>query len=214
MFALPVVDGPVGEQTVPTSLFGCWRRNWIQFGAAGPERDVTVIWLQTASGMGDLRLAPGQPMIESDSSCGITVVEATEPFATADWLDGDTGFAQQSVSNFPEKGLLDWDGPNLMREMAPSGAYVEEWERLPDSSGPVTHLHATDAPTVTNLYVAGTHFFLAVKAADGDAVHEFSYGTLVATEEVPVVELSTVPARIGQPLAPSHDWSIVSHRGG
>ncbi len=71
-----------GVQTVPDALIGCWRRNWIRFGDAGAAEDcatedratedratedtatedrVDVIWLQTASGMGDVRIDPTRP---------------------------------------------------------------------------------------------------------------------------------------------------------
>lgn len=187
--------------------------------AGAPKRDdsVTVIWLQTASGMGDLRLDPKQQPHQSDSSCGITVVETTQredgtPLVTADWLDGETGFAQQPVSNFPEKGLLTWDSPTLMHEVAPSGAYVEEWEMLAGSTGEVLHQIAADAPTLTNLYVAGSHYFLAVQAHEGEQLHEFSYGVRTADQDHIEVQLSTLAARVGAPMNLDYDWTTVSRR--
>jgi len=178
----------VGEQTVPDALIGCWRRNWIRFGDAGPhETDVAVVWLQTASGMGDLRIDPKQALTDTD------------------WLDGATGFSQQATPSFPEKGWLDWRSDTLVYEIAPSGAYVEEWERLPGSGPLVEHYVALDTPTVTNLYVAGDHHFLAVARPPGEQIHEFSYGRSPSK-----IALSTLPGRVGEPMRLDHDWSLVS----
>lgn len=222
----------LGEQTVPDALMGCWRREWIRFRGdnqiaadGSPDRSVTVIWLQTASGMGDLRLDPQQRPEETNSSCGITLVETTpgedgSPMVTADWLDGPTGFAQQRVSNFPEKGWLTWDSPTVMREAAPSGAYIEEWVKLAGSSGEIVHLNAPDAPTLTNLYIAGSHYFLAVQATPDEQLHQFSYGVrapdaagvdALAAAHIQI-ELSTIDTLVGTALRLDYDWTTVSHR--
>ena len=206
---------PTGEQTVPDRLFGCWRRNWIRFGDDGAkDSSVQVRWLQTASGMGDLRIDPQQTQAESDSSCGITIVDQeAEPHMTAGWLDGPTGFAQQAVSNFPEKGWLVWDTPSVMRELAPSGAYVEEWERLPDSVGPVAHFIAPDAPTTTNLYVAGQQVFLAVRSPIAGGLHQFSCATQAVAADTLTVELSSSPTAVGKPLELNNTaWQLISYR--
>ena len=213
---------PCGEQTVPDALLGCWRRNWIRFGDDGAEdTSVTVVWLQTASGMGDVRIDPTQQPHESDSSCGITVVdETTKPYMTADWLDGTTGFTQQPTSNFPEKGWLDWRRPTLLYELAPSGAYVEEWERLDDSTDLLAHLVAHDAATTTNLYIAGRHLFLAQRRGAGGTVDEYSYGRVGDPNDngddrynnPATIELSTIAEHTGLPMNLAYDWSVVSLR--
>ena len=205
---------PVGDQTVPDALLGCWRRNWIRFGDDGDlQRDVTVIWLQTASGMGDLRIDPARTPEQYDSSCGLTFVdETTHPYMTADWVDGETGFAQQAVPSFPEKGWLSWQSDSVMLELAPSGAYVEEWERLDGSAGVVAHYADPSAATQTNLYVAGQHFFLAVARAAGELVHEFTYGIQLPGEAQATAALSTRPSRVGQALPTGDDLQLVSRR--
>jgi len=203
---------PTGVHTVPAELLGCWRRNWIQFGPDGElENQVHVIWLQTASGMGDVRIDPAQAPHETDSSCGITVVdESTTPYVTADWHDGPLGFSQQPVSSFPEKGWLTWDSPSIMRELAPSGVYVEEWERLAGSDGPTAHLVSPDASTTTNLYVAGRYALLCVKSAEQDGIHEFSWAARSRGDDRLVIELSTLPDRVGTALDTDRRWSVES----
>ena len=204
---------PTGVHTVPAELLGCWQRNWIQFGPDGElENQVHVVWLQTASGMADVRVDPTQAPHETDSSCGITVVdESTKPYVTADWHDGPSGFGQQTVSSFPEKGWLTWDSPSIMRELAPSGTYVEEWERLPGSGGPTAHLVAPDAPTTTNLYVAGRYALLCVKSAELDGLHEFSLAARSPGNDRLVIELSTLPGHVGVVLDLDQTWSIASY---
>ncbi|MGY9083434.1 MAG: hypothetical protein ACKVK3_12565 [Acidimicrobiales bacterium] len=204
---------PIGIHTVPARLLGCWRRNWIRFGADGElENQIRVIWLQTASGMGDVRIDPSQVSLETDSSCGITVVdELTTPYVTADWHDGPSGFAQQAVSNFPEKGWLTWDDPSILRELAPSGAYVEEWERLPGSDGPTAHLVAPAASTTTNLYVAGRYALLCVKSPEPDGLHEFSWAERSSDNNHLIIELSTLPQLVGTTLDIDRQWSIESY---
>ena len=211
---LQVAIPETGDQTVPTALLGCWRRNWIRFSDDGDLDDrVTVIWLQTASGMGDLRIDPKQQPHQTDSSCGITIVdESTSPYPTARWYDGDTGFAQQAVTSFPEAGWLDWHRATLMREMAPSGAYVEEWERLPGSTGPVVHAVATNAANSTNVYVAGQHVFMAVHRGDGEPIHEYSYGSGGCSDSSIDIKLSTRHERVGSAMQLDYDWKLVSSR--
>jgi len=212
---LDILDGAqeCGDQTVPDALLGCWRRNWIRFGPDGRlERQVKVIWLQTRSGMADMRVDPDRAPPEFDSSCGITVVdETTTPHVTADWFDGAFGFAQQPVPSFPEKGWLVWESPSIMRELAPSGAYVEEWERLPGSLGQIAHLTAPDAPMTTNLYLAGSHALLCQKSATAGGVHEFSWARAVPGSNELMIELSTNPNQLGQPLHVNQQWHIESY---
>ena len=75
--------------------------------------------------------------------------------ATAEWFDGHDGVGFQPVTAFPEPGLLEWQADDVMIERAPSGAYVEEWRRLPGTRGPLRHL--TDG--------AGRHVYRAGDAA-------------------------------------------------
>lgn len=205
-----------GNQTVPDALLGCWRRNWIRFGDNGDlERDVTVIWLQTASGMADLRIDPEQEPDQTDSSCGITVVdESTTPYVTADWVDGESGFSQQPTSSFPEKGWLTWDSDTIMKELAPSGSYVEEWEKLSGSGDTIAHFVARDTPTTTNLYICGRHVLLAVRRSEAETVHEYSYGaySLDADGDSVVIEHSTLADRVGSAMHLDMDWQDVSCR--
>ncbi len=145
-------------QTVPDELFGCWQRRWIEFADGTRDDTSVVVWLQLPSLMADVRLSAAAlalagrssfsldellVLADSDSSSGATtctpVVQRT---ATAEW-SSTVGFQPESA--FPEPGLLEWLGDGtVMMERAPSGAYVEEWQLLPGSRGPLSHSLLSD----------------------------------------------------------------------
>lgn len=160
--AVHATGRPVGDQTVPDELTGCWRRAWIE-DADGTRDDTTVvIWLQLGSEMADLRVPPDHPLrsragfdecsldelrslADSESSSGYTVCTRVTVGgdgirrATAEWFTRGDAIAFQPVSAFPEPGLLEWVADDVMIERAPSGAYVEEWHLLPGTRSPCTH---------------------------------------------------------------------------
>lgn len=161
--------------------------------------------------MCDIRIDATKPPEATDSSCGITVVDqTTEPYMTAEWLDGQTGFAQQPVPSFPEKGWLHWASDTIVREYAPSGAYEEEWELLDGSrTGPIKHLTAHDTPTTTNLYVVGNHVMFACERGPDSPVSEFSYGVGSSNAGLDggvIVATSTLAERVGGRMNLDLDW--------
>lgn len=169
-------------RTVPDRMLGCWYRRYIKFGEGRQETDTEVIWLQTLSGMADMRIRKDRPNLKSynsfselsldqltsladaDCSCGITRLdETTEPYQTASWHDGDNGFAQQLISNFPEDGWMEWKEQGAcMMEYAPSGQYEEDWRLQSGSEGAVVHLLSEDGPTTQQLFLSGRHLVLAI----------------------------------------------------
>ncbi len=152
----------VAHETVPELLRGAWRRAWIRYADGSSDDTTTVVWIQLADRMADIRVPAGHAALadrgslrscdaadlirlaDSESSTGFTVCSPISTGndgvrrATADWVDTDVAF--QPVSAFPEPGDLEWnvDG-EVMIERAPSGAYVERWERIPGSAGPLSH---------------------------------------------------------------------------
>lgn len=166
-------------RTVPDELVGCWRRAWIEHADGTRDDTSLVIWLQLGSDMADVRLPADRGSVaarrgfdecnldelralaDSESSSGftactpVTVDADGARRATAEWFSGDDGVAFQPVSAFPEPGLLEWVTDDVMIERAPSGAYVEEWRRLPGTVGPLSH----------RLDAAGRHVYVAGDAA-------------------------------------------------
>lgn len=180
--------------TVPDQLVGCWRRAFIRFADGTVDDRSDVIWLQTRSAMADLRLDGDRPdlttrtglgecdraelvsLAGSDSSSGVTRVDASSTPAVATWHTGDDGVDYQPVSAFPEPGWLTWrDDGRVMIEVAPSGAYDEEWLRLPGSDGPSGHV-VVDGAVREGWYVVGDHAMYvrdrAVEAPDERRIDE------------------------------------------
>jgi hypothetical protein len=165
------------SQTVPTELFGCWQRAWIEFADGTRDDTSTVIWLQLQSKMADTRVSADQPghdraslskcsldelraLAASESSSGYTtctpIVIGDDGVrrATAEWFTRGHGVAFQPVSAFPEPGLLEWnDDGTVLYERAPSGAYVEEWRLISGPSSGLQHRQRADG---SELYVAGS----------------------------------------------------------
>ncbi|MFT5134208.1 MAG: hypothetical protein ACI9SC_002681 [Gammaproteobacteria bacterium] len=172
----------IGRQTVPDRAMGCWHRRYIRFEDGSEDTSTRVIWLQTPSGMCDMRISAGRPdfsqhlqfsdcsddelvaLAKQDCSCGITILdEAATPYPTARWEDGDSGFMHQTVINFPEDGWFEWKEEGAcMMEYAPSGAYEEDWRLQDNSRNIAAHLLRRNSETTTNLYVAGAYAIMAV----------------------------------------------------
>ncbi len=171
----------LGKQTVPDRMIGCWIRRYIQFPDSTQETATRVIWVQTASGMGDMRIRADRPALrhcsgladcsdaellalaEQDCSCARTVLdESTAPHPTATWPRGADGFANQPVSNFPEPGWFAWREAGVcMMEWAPSGAYEEEWRLQTGSQDFAVHLALAAAAPAACLYIAGDYAMMA-----------------------------------------------------
>jgi hypothetical protein len=164
---------------VDQRLVGCWRRAVIRFADGTVDDRSDVLWLQTFStAMADLRLAADRPALTavdsltdcsmeqlvalagSDSSSGHTTVvpdHASPDGVIATWHAGADGVDFQPMTSFPEPGLLSWSADGqIMTERAPSGAYDEQWHRLPGSDGPSGHV-VTDGAVRQGWYVVGDH---------------------------------------------------------
>lgn len=171
------------------------------------DTDSLVVWLQLDSTMVDVRIPvdSGDPFT-CEASTGYTTCTSIETGcdgirrATAEWhTRGPDDIAIHPISAFPEPGLLEWneDG-SVMIERAPSGAYVEEWHRLPGSTERLIE-HRTDVGH--RVYVAGD---LAVVVNDDRSETtspfdvEFAICEPVRNESTWRIVASTLPGRIGE----------------
>jgi hypothetical protein len=170
-----------GSATVPSRLIGCWERRYIRFSDGTEDTTTRVIWVQTLSGVGDIRIRAARPnlrarkgladcskedllaLAEQDCFCGVTLFDSNaQPFPTASWPKESYLFRFQPVITFPEPGWMEWlEGGTCMIERAPSGAYVEDWRLQPGSKSFAAHLTQRDASPPTCLYVAGDHAIFA-----------------------------------------------------
>lgn len=221
---MPMSDVASPAATVPAELFGCWRREWIEFSDGTRDDTSFVVWLQLPSLMADVRLSAAslalagagaagfadysldalRELAGSDSSTGATtctpfVIDADGVRrATAEW-SSRVGF--QAVSAFPEPGLLELhDGGHVMIERAPSGAYVEEWRLLPGTRAP---LECVPLAAGATWYRAGTVGVLVHdRRRGGEALDcEFSFARQGISGWV--IEHSTLPWRVGAAITPA-----------
>ncbi len=115
--------------------------------------------LRRCGSLADCTIEELRLLADSESSTGITACTPIEVGddgvrrATAEWPGVDGGVEFQPVSAFPEPGLLEWNADGtVMLERAPSGAYLEEWQRIPDTSAPLEHRVLADGG---ELFLAG-----------------------------------------------------------
>ena len=171
------------------------------------DTDSLVVWLQLDSAMVDVRIpVDSDDPFTCEASTGYTTCTSIETGcdgirrATAEWhTRGPDDIAIHPVSAFPEPGLLEWnDDGSVMIERAPSGAYVEEWHRLPGSTERLIE-RRTDVSH--RVYVAGD---LAVVVNDdrSDAKSpfdvEFAICEPIRNESTWRIVASTLPGRIGE----------------
>ncbi len=98
-------------------------------------------------------------LAEGDSSSGTTtctpVLEDSDGLrnATAEWSNvGGTAF--QPETRFPEPGLLKWNADgSIMTERAPSGDYLEQWNRVRGTEGVTGRIE--DRSATQKLFVLG-----------------------------------------------------------
>ena len=171
-----------GKPTVPPQMMGCWHRRSIRFREGEEDTTTRVIWLQTASGMGDMRIPADRvdlsqradlatcsadelvALSNQDCGSGITLLDPdAKPKPTATWEDGGAGVGYQNYVYFPEPGWFEWRDGDCMMEWAPSGAYEEDWRLQPNSRGRLVHLlgisgiPGLEAAPISHLLVAGDH---------------------------------------------------------
>jgi len=170
-----------GSSTVPEEMIGCWERLSIRFSDGTEDKTTRVIWLQTLSGVGDIRIPASRPhlrerkgfgdcskeellkLAEQDCFCGVTLFDPdANPFPTASWPKEAYLFRFQPVITFPEPGWIEWQNSGTrMIEKSPSGAYEEDWRLQPECRSFAAHLAKGDAASTTCLYIAGEHAIYA-----------------------------------------------------
>jgi hypothetical protein len=152
------VSEPSGS--VPGWMLGCFRRAAITFATGQTDHSTLVIWLQSPSLTGDLRLAADRPKLATRAELydaprevlarlaevegGISACRfVPDAQASSERLAGELTWlswdAFQAHSKWPEPGTLRRVGDCLM-EFAPSGAYVEDWRLQPSGDGPLIGL--------------------------------------------------------------------------
>ncbi|MEM8706942.1 MAG: hypothetical protein AAGE98_10840 [Actinomycetota bacterium] len=191
---------------VPPLLRGAWRRVSIVNDDGTVDTTSTVVWLQLESAMVDVRIPANlgdadRPDLaqlatceasSGDTTCSDVVAgEDGVRRATAEWhTRGPDDLAIHPVSAYPEPGLLEWNADGtVMVERAPSGAYVEEWHRLP----------GTEAPLGEHRFADGTRWYVAGRVA-----------VFVRDERTDPSALADVEFSICEPAGDGRGWRITA----
>lgn len=172
-----VEETATGRRTVPEQLIGCWKRHSISFPDGSVDRETKVIWLQTASGVADIRVPATRPdlrhrgglancdkdellaLAEQDCFCATTLFNPmSTPLPLAFWPTSLDLLRFQPVVSFPEPGWLEWKSEGtVMMEYAPSGAYEEDWRLLETEPNFAINLVKPGDGGTDCLYVTGKH---------------------------------------------------------
>jgi hypothetical protein len=121
---------------IAAEFTGGWLRVSMSLDGAPPFEDMVVWWLQSASKHADLRV-PLTPAGDCIAFAGTTVWDP--PSLT--WIPD----LELVPNEFPDTGVVSWDGEDLLEagSFVIDGAdvpYVERWQRLPDTAGPLIAL--------------------------------------------------------------------------
>lgn len=140
--------------SVPEWVLGCFRRRSVTFFTGAEDAHTEVIWLQSRGLTADFRRAPPGVALSTPSALGelgleplLALARVEGGFARTRW-DGELMHwsdwtALQTHAKWPEPGRLARVG-GCMVELAPSGAYVEDWRLQPCRSGPFIGLELID----------------------------------------------------------------------
>lgn len=129
--------------TVPRWALGCFRRRSITYFTGAVDESTEVIWMQSRGLTADFRRAPGEVtrargLQELSRSELLELARVEGGLARASWdgqlMSWSDWVSFQTHAKWPEAGRLSRVG-NCLIELAPSGAYVEDWRFEPCGPG-------------------------------------------------------------------------------
>jgi len=161
---------PASAGAVPPAYRGVWVRTLLET-PEGRDTTTRVHWLQTALWHADLRVPAGvDPTTPAGRAqlqgfCGhtrITPGEGGQP----DVCTWHRLWDIQPPRSTPDAGFMVFETPERVIETGVHGQYLEVWERLPGSTGPLLALESVrahgqsnqpDQPRDQRLFIAGRH---------------------------------------------------------
>lgn len=207
--------------TVPDAYLGVWQRTLLRLADGTEDRSTRVFWLQTGHSHGDLRVPDPTPVTPQAQA-------ALAGFAGLTRVDGDRCQWHRCIDFHPDSpvdiGKMTFVSSEELHEHALDDSYLEVWERLPESVGPVYEqwLRAADNPRRRACLIQAGDYFLFVadrpepltgagslasrltdaSAADATAIlsGEFSLGRIGGASVPWEIQLSTLPGRAGKML--------------
>lgn len=137
---------------IPRGMWGGWIRSGIALDGAAPTEPALVWWLQAPSRHCDLRV----PYEGADGLMAFA--------GTTSWSDPQLTWTPElelDPSVFADIGEITWDGPDMLEtgtttESGREITYVERWQRIPNSSGPLLALSRPGGRIVRTGAVAQT----------------------------------------------------------
>jgi hypothetical protein len=154
LFDLPDAPRPDLGASVPEWVLGCFRRRSITFFTGAEDAQTEVIWLQSRGLSADFRRMPPRVSVASQAAMSrlglddlLALSRVEGGLARTRW-DGELMHwshwsALQTHAKWPEPGRLARVG-GCMIELAPSGAYVEDWRYQSCQRGPLVGLELID----------------------------------------------------------------------
>lgn len=138
------------SNNLPDWLTGVWRRLSIETEDGLQDTKSQVIWLQTHSCFGDIRIPADRPNLGTKSSLAeltkleMIALSKQQGFAGVTHLNGSTSQWHRYIDYQPlnagqDIGSLHWEGEILI-ELGVEAVYKEEWQRLDDGNGDFTAL--------------------------------------------------------------------------
>ncbi len=140
--------------SVPAWALGCFRRRSISFFSGAEDTSTEVVWMQSRGLTADFRRVPGGPEVSSAAALGacslpelLQLCEVEGGLSPTHWdghlMHWSNWVSFQTHAKWPEPGRLTRVG-NCLIELAPSGAYVEDWRYEPCGGGPLIGLSLLD----------------------------------------------------------------------
>ncbi len=170
-----------GPMAVPRWSLGCFRRRSITYASGQEDTATQVIWIQSHGLTGDLRIPGDRADVSGRGGLSGCSREELASLARAEGAVGESAFVDgrmtwsdwasfQPYDKWPETGELRRIGP-CMIEIAPSGAYVEDWRAQPGSAGALVGLRLISElgvdgvlrPRDGGLMASGEHVLLVLE---------------------------------------------------
>lgn len=204
---------------VPSCYLGVWQRTLLTTTAGLRDSSTQVYWLQTARLFADLRIPQPTPQSPAERARQAGFAGVTE--VTGDRCQWHRAIDFRPPSGVADIGRMRFDSAERLVEDGLDGSYHEVWERLPESLGRNwgTWLRGADGRQGC-LLLAGDCFLFAAGRAQSPAPgadlaelaardprwldFELSFGRHRRGQAPWRIELSSLPARVGQALLPAH----------
>ena len=205
-------------KAVPEAYHGVWQRTLLRLSDGTEDTTTRVFWLQSAHLHADLRIPDPTPKLPFERAAQAGFAGLTEASLGRCQWHRVIDFHPDSGSDI---GNMQFISSEEVHETALDDSYLEIWQRLPDSRGPVAELwlqSADGSGRQACLLRAGDYFFFAAdrpqRLAPGrsllaylqhegarNAEHllgcELTFGRISGAEQPWQILFSTLPAASG-----------------